>query len=152
MLFLFAVRSFSLGRTVTRMNALAVIRTPRRTGVKPRTCKEELGEECSKTERWKRLNYRLTVKPQTIHHDRQKKCIQILAFIAMKAIKVRLQFHLYCKSLLVKISIPLLPSCTNSAKRPHISNYFIVQFSNDRFILTVGFTKNDLTWGNRVSV
>lgn len=148
MLFLFAVRSFSLGRTATRMNALAVIRTPRRTGVKPRTCKEELGEECSKTERWKRLNYRLTVKPR----QTKKKCIQILAFIATKAIKVRLQFHFYCKSLLVKISIPLLPSCTNSAKLPHINNYFIVQLSNDRFILTIGFTKNDLTRGNAVSV
>lgn len=74
-----------------------------------------------------------------------KKCIQILAFIATKAIKVRLQFHFYCKSLLVKISIPLLPSCKDSAKLPHINNYFIVHFSNDRFILTIGFTKNDLT-------
>ena len=54
MLCLFAVRSFSLGQTVTRMSALAVIRMPRRTRVKASTSKAkevEPEEECSKMER-----------------------------------------------------------------------------------------------------
>lgn len=46
----FLVRSFSLGPTVTRTNALAVIRMLRRTGAKSRRCKEEVGEGRSKTE------------------------------------------------------------------------------------------------------
>lgn len=61
---LFTDRSFSLGRTATRMSALAVIRTQRRIKVKPSTWKEEeveleLEEECSKIEERKRLNHRL---------------------------------------------------------------------------------------------
>lgn len=63
MLCLFAVRSFSLGQTATRTSALAVIRMPRRTRVKASTCKAkevEPEEECSKMERWKRLNLYLS--------------------------------------------------------------------------------------------
>lgn len=44
------VRSFSLGPTVTRTNALAVIRMLRRTGAKSRRCEEEVGEGRSETE------------------------------------------------------------------------------------------------------
>lgn len=55
MMCLFVVRSFSLGQTVTRMSALAVIQTPRRTRTKPSTYKEEEDqepeEEFSKAER-----------------------------------------------------------------------------------------------------
>lgn len=97
------VRSFSLGPTVTRTNALAVIRMLRRTGAKSRRCKEEVGEGRSETED---IYDCFAAKPQTICHNRQKQ--------TKKSLNWTISLHHYHKK------NNLVPTSTKSAKHSHM--------------------------------
>lgn len=134
MMCLFVVRSFSLGQTVTRMSALAVIQTPRRTRTKPSTYKEEEDqepeEEFSKAERWKRLHLCLTQSNHSIHTTTNK--IYSIFNICNAKIVIEVRLHTLKGIFTVTVSIIVLKFWFLPAQiQPNIHRWivYIVFFS-----------------------